>query len=450
MSAPKKLFLIGMNVSGPPPITNVPRPEDNQVVFRLNQRISAEVLQVAGDRVVLSVNGVQIVARLTTPDQAAALVDQKTAHFIVRDVSDQILGLQLQPQPAATPSTAPTPASDLAVRLLNAFDMPVDQANLLLAKPHQQVEGRLATPVWGQTEAQAAAALRQANLPISAGSIALAMGEWLPVVHSLSRLRSTLVELARSNPSDRLGALIRQTLNSLDSLGVDWGAPTDRLAESLRVAVRNFGRSIERQLAELLHQGSSLPEHISSSDSFLLILAQLRRELAYSGRNPLLEEIDRFLDEMRFRLLTNANLETEPYKEHWLKLDIPLALPSPDGHNPQEMRTSNLRIAYRAEEDQQRIDPLKSRLVIQVDIDAEDSMQIDLSIFENQIGAWINSSSHNLEEIARASMPELKTGLEKLGYHLKITRWSVDQPPAIPGDSLHTNKVAFEEVNLGV
>jgi hypothetical protein len=96
-----------MNTVGPAPLSSVLRPEDPSLTFRANQRITAEVIQIAADHVVLEMQGVQIVGRMMSQDQAALLAEKRTAQFIVRGMQGQTPVLQMLTDEEAA-SAAPT------------------------------------------------------------------------------------------------------------------------------------------------------------------------------------------------------------------------------------------------------------------------------------------------------------------------------------------------------
>ena len=68
-------------LSGPTPLTVTPRPEDSPLSLRLNQRVTAQVMEIATDHVTLVMEGVQVVARLTSSEQMAMLNERRTARF---------------------------------------------------------------------------------------------------------------------------------------------------------------------------------------------------------------------------------------------------------------------------------------------------------------------------------------------------------------------------------
>ncbi|HZW05004.1 MAG TPA: hypothetical protein VFF68_13810, partial [Anaerolineaceae bacterium] len=78
-----------MQITGPI-LPNLPPPaENNAFGLRLNQRISAEVIQVSDSKVILAWEGYPIVARLETSEQAIELMAHRWAQFVVTELSDR-------------------------------------------------------------------------------------------------------------------------------------------------------------------------------------------------------------------------------------------------------------------------------------------------------------------------------------------------------------------------
>ena len=83
-----------MNFPGPLTVSPVNMPAGQELNLRAFQRITAEVLQVSGTTAVLSIEGFPVVAQLTSADQAAALIAQRNAQFIVTQLSNQSVTLK--------------------------------------------------------------------------------------------------------------------------------------------------------------------------------------------------------------------------------------------------------------------------------------------------------------------------------------------------------------------
>ena len=72
-----------MNISGPRSVSGVTAPHGQELDLRPFQRVTAQVLSVTGITALLSIEGYPVVAQLASADQAATLLPQQTAHFIV-------------------------------------------------------------------------------------------------------------------------------------------------------------------------------------------------------------------------------------------------------------------------------------------------------------------------------------------------------------------------------
>ncbi len=426
-----------MNVTGPTPIPPV-RPDDPSLALRQNQRFSAEVLQVAGDRVVLSVEGVRFVARLMASDQAAELTERRTAQFVVRDANASTIVLQLAHAEQTPTQTGGLSVQALIPNLLQHAGLPVDEATTNIARallnsgfpvtPELIEEMRNALQqlgAWGANDAQAAAALKALGLPFTAQSLALVLGSLPPLETLVGNLRKQLQALLRSPPSPRLAEMAQQALGILDELVVAWGPSGAALAEKLRQSVALAGASVENHLARLSGKDAAAL-HQAGMQRSLLALALLRRELASGGSAAALESLDQFLDGMRLMQFLNTPPEDAPQRGQWLRLDLPLATPSaPQG----EAQRAQLRVAYRSEGEAARIDPENTRFILRIPLEsgpwAGEALQVDVSVVNRRVGAVITATKDGLHQAAEAELPTLRQALEAMGYSLRSARCEV-------------------------
>jgi hypothetical protein len=414
----------------------VQRPDEAAIASRINQRFAAEVLQVQGDRVVLSVEGVRFVARLMASDQAAALLERRFAQFVVRDANSSTVVLQLlQPEQSAAPAQGAY-LQALIPNLLQHAGLPVETATLAIARALLN-HGLQVTPQnvaelmntlaqmnrWGASEAEVAAALKSLGLPLSAGTLGL-MQESLPSLVSLiSGLREQLRGLVRGRASPQLAEQAQKLLAILESLSVEWGESGEALAEKLRQAIAQLGRPVERELAQALEQKSPNPG-LSAGERSLLALALLRKEMAAEAPQGLLEKLDQLLEGMRRMQFLNSEPASSPLRGQWLRLDLPLA--TPGGGQPGQdpvMQNARLRVAYRGEGDAPGIDPANTRFVVRLVLATGeclgDTLEVDLSVAGKKVGALVTASSEKLQQLAESEMPSLQEGLEGLGYQLR-------------------------------
>jgi hypothetical protein len=416
-------------VPGTQPLGPLQRPDDATLGLRLNQRLTAEVLKIATDHVVLALEGVSVVARLTSPEQAAMLAERRMAQFVVRGFSGQTLTLQLA-DPAGANRPALSQPPDLVAGLLRQSGLPADEATLLIARAlldhglpvtaelvDELAQALAALENWGTKEAQQAAALKAEGLPLTSGALALARaGTTLP--ESLSRLENLLRAFAQSPLPPRLAELAQNALETLSRARLHLSPDRGEIVTQLRELAEVLGRTLEHDLAAL-SKATSLAEQAPHMG--LLGLAQLRGELAaLTGQSPeaaaLAAGLDQFLDAAKLSQLKNVAPTPVPAEGHWLRLTLPL----------DSGQAAYLRVAYRDGEGADRIDPAHTRLVLQLDLEDGRSLEVDLSVVERQVGAWIRASDEALRACAEAELTGLAEGLSSLGFNLKTARCEID------------------------
>ena len=175
-----------MSFPGPAPVSPITPAIGQEIGLRAFQRITAQVLSVTGTTAVLSIEGYPVVAQLTSADQAAALLSQRTAQFIVTELSSQAVTLKFvrneQNLPAINGTVFNGP--ELAARILEQINLPLTGSNLMMArsvlKQHLPVTpqlmnellGALSGGPWGEADAELAAAMPRSG------------GEYFYFVHS--------------------------------------------------------------------------------------------------------------------------------------------------------------------------------------------------------------------------------------------------------------------------
>jgi hypothetical protein len=446
-----------MNVTGPAHIPALSRPDETSLALRLNQRVAAEVLKVAGDRVTLALEGVQVVAQLTSAEQAAALTERRLAHFVVKDLSGPAITLHLL-ENGETPAPPTLTEASLIQHLLKAAGLPEDAATLAVARAlihaglpvaPELVEAlkRLLKALDGkgleqagrlESDVKLAAALKAAGLPVTPEIMNLMrsqqpsalpglLGELQAGLEALLRGLQGGRQAARSAPE--LAELARAALSLINALQIDWEGEPAALAGALRQAARSQGLSIERQLAEAAEGGLD-------PSAGLFCLAQLRSLLAERGSAHLLESVDRLLDHLRGLQFLNAAPETDPKDGGWLKLEAALACSAERAaraENAPRLRCASLRVARSPEGYAHPIDPDRTRLVLSVELEGGEVVQVDLAVAERQVGVQVLASTEALLLRAEAERAALEAGLEKLGYFLKAAQFNLGRPgPADP------------------
>lgn len=425
-----------MNVTGPAPIAIVQRYDNSDLVLRLNQRIAAEVLQVSGDRVVLSVNGVQLVARLTSSDQAAQLLERRMAQFVVRDLTSTMMTLQIVPRGAEGETAAGNQPAGLIQTLLEQANIPVTAANVLIARALvnaglmvnadilEEIQKTLEQiPRWGELEAQIAASLKAAKLPATADTIAL-VRQQIPSLSELIRsLQRQLSRYIASNPPPEILQLAQNSLDWLEALLVKLNPQTDSLAEQIQFAMRYLGRSLEHELSQAFHKLQL--GQTDQLDKDVLGLALLRRELQKNNPSSALgQEIDRFLEGLRIQQFLNSEPDPSSAKGQWLRMVLPVNIGGVANQNSpyaQKLYNAEIKIAYLPDEVPPKIDTSHTRFVVQMELE-QGIIAVDVCIAQKKIGVQVLTSNQKLLQGAEEELDTLKEAVTNLGYQIQSAR----------------------------
>lgn len=430
-----------MLISNPPTIVPNPiqNPGENALFLRVNQHIAGEVIKVENEQVILSIQGVQVVARMTTPEQSASLVERRFAQFIVKDMTGEVLTLQLA-ETAQPPSAAlvSKPDAQLMSKLLGQLGIAEDHANQLIAHAAirtgltitpalvQELQSALAAiPGWEIQHAQAAALLKSLGLSITPGKINLMVNTPSDISGQLQNLIGQFSQLVGSNRlPPQLQNSMQNSLAVLQQAVVDPNQSTNVLAEKIHNAVVLLGKSVENELLDTTHLNARLPL-ANGLERGLMVLSRLRNELVAQGMNRLAGSIDQFNDSIRLMHLMNSSGSEGPSSNSWIRLEIPVNIP---GHIQQLIPGQNeepnvkLRIARDPDADHLKVNPHYTRLVIRMDINNDDVIEVDLSVVDRAAGLSISTSNAQLTKIARTELPKLCDDLQQSGYDTKISQ----------------------------
>lgn len=200
-----------MNISGPLSVSAVTARQHQELDLRRFQRVTAQVLSVTGTTALLTIEGYPVVAQLASADQAATLLPQQTAQFIVTGRTSEKITLKVirDDQPQASLARPVLQGPEVAIRLPEGQNIPVTTNHLIIAravlKRHLPVTPLLLNELsetlsaygsWGSQEAELAAALKAASLPLNAQSLAPASRQAAQIGDSLARLIAKLTEMA--------------------------------------------------------------------------------------------------------------------------------------------------------------------------------------------------------------------------------------------------------------
>lgn len=430
-----------MNISGANSVRFVETPLTSQPAeFRVNQRISAEILRVSGDQVTMVVHGQQVVGRVMGGDQALLLANQRHALFLVKGMVDGVLQLQLI-RPNVAASTVANQWTILAQNLLLVNGLPLNAATLnigrallsaglpitpeLLANMQNALAG---IANWGQAEADVAASLLSNGLPLSAGTLSLALQQLPSLTESLERLQTQLAQLLKTSLPAETRALAERVMVSLQSASVNWSLSPAEIMTQLSRAVSVLGKSLESQLMQFLQESGELPDDADAA-SGMLAFALLRRELAKTGNTDLVRELDRFMDNLRQMQLLNSARNTDPTNPPWLMMH--LLLNAGSLKDLTDMQNALLKIAYRADEEGNSIDADNNRIVLSINLEDGSVIQVDLSMVEKRVGAWMTVPDEEWQRLVEEELPDFEQRLEQLGYHMQFLRCEVKPPAAV-------------------
>lgn len=438
-----------MDLSGPRAINSINALSKPELGLRLFQRVTAQVLDVTGTTAVLSVEGIPIVAQLTSTDQAATLLTQHAAQFVVIQLTNQkvtlrMIGNDVQEISSGPPSSSGT---ELAIRVLEENNLPVTDQTLVLArailKQHLPVTKDLLNELihaldnygnWEMTQADIAAALKAADLPVSAQSIDLASRRPRKVGDSVSQILKLIKDMAGQNLPAQILEQLNDNLQLLSGSVLDGTEEVDALVKQLRSMLETMGRSQENVLLAQSQNADSNPAETS-----LLDLARLGQMLKQAGRNEGAETIRNFLEDIRSQQFLNS-------KSDWLAINFPLQNTKTD----QEFSSARIRVARESQTRSGKINPSSTRFILQVDIDSNETVEVDLSIGGQQVRTSVTTTSPVLCQQAADELPSLDQALQNLGFMLQDAKVSVGEPQQFKSLNVMPNSVPVMAVDIEI
>jgi hypothetical protein len=453
-----------LNITGPIQSNLQPIQDNIEQFLKVNQRIAGEVLHVSNEQVVLAVNGVQIVAKMTSSEQLAMLMDRRYAFFVVKDISNSQVTLQLinNPQTNTAVQKPAISSTSIGQAILEQLGIKVDQSNLTIVQSALD-QGLKVTPEllneikqvleplskWGSKDAQLAAAIKSAGLPLSTGSLKLAQNAVKEIkTHFLAVYEQLEVEISRPGISQQAYQSLRNVQIALKDAIIQGNSTIENIEQNIFGSIRNLGSSLENNIGKVVQPGfeneiakalqpgikNGLTKPIqlegqelqnSKMSGVLFTLANLRHELGPANSGRLTTAIDNFIEGMRWMHFVNAEPDHPLPKGQWTQLDLPITFSFQTVNHLQRNLVHDLQIRVAHDNDEQTansINPDYTRLVIQVDLDQEEMIKVDLSIVANLIGAEITASSETICLRASEELDEFQTGLSNLGFTLKTSK----------------------------
>ncbi len=423
-----------MNVTGPLQVTPQPTTPGFELSLKVNQRVSGEILQVSGTQAVISVEGIPVVARLASAQQGLDLSVQKRAHFIVTEVSGQSVTLKLVgPGQSEAPLVGQViPERDLATRLLDQIGLPINAETLTLTRAaisqHLVVTPELLQELqaalsglenWNNSQAELAAALKAAGMPLSAASSQVALESMTPlstaITHLADQLQTAL--MADNTPAD-VKALITNALGLLEAASPDWSGLPAQLEQQLKQTVTTFGRSFENGVLKADANSGQ-----DSSINPLLSFVHLQTDLAQAGQKDLSDAVAHFINQAHAAQFLNVHPDPTPGSGAWTQLSFMLHAPGAQGQKA--TYPARLRIARRPSPRKAGIDPGYTHLSVQVEVEPSQYVQVDLSLAGKQLRAVVTAPDPVWGQEARTEMPGLEQALDDLGYSVHDTQVNI-------------------------
>lgn len=428
-----------MNIQAPLPLNQTPNSAQPEGGLRLFQRVTADILQINGTQAVISIDGHPIVARLVSQQEAAQLAGKKVAQFIVTAMDQEAITLKIfnPPQPSAPGSGVGLPVQEMALRILQEYGLPVRPDWLLLARAAlaqhleinpenlQKMLAALGGGSWGQAEADMAAAMLAAGLPLNEETLALALRARSTYLQALMQLFTSLQAAQSNSALTAEQTRLLQTLQNLfQHLLLPVGTDVQTLASRIRAAVRFGGRSLENILLAEGGTADGLTNPLGWLEAVRL-LSQLRQH----GLGEVADQVQRFMDQARMNGLLNLPPQVPPGQGVWAEARMLMANPS-GGDQP--LLPVRLRLARREMGSSSQIDPSHTTLNIQVEVQPNRVFQVTLSVVGRQMRLIVTAPDAQWLSETRSEIPSLEEALWQMGYQLQDSRVEVGQVDFMP------------------
>lgn len=427
------------------PIGNSPNLESG---LRAYQRVTAQIVSVTGTTAILEIDGQPVVAQLTSQEQSAALTSRQTAHFLVTQLTDDVVTLKLVDNESTKSLQLNSNQPELAVRLLEQFNLPMTVGNLLIARAmlkqhlpvtpetvHELLRAFPNTDGINEADADLAAAMKSAGLPVTAETLGLGSRTPAQTSEALSRLMASLSRAASQGLPEEVMQQLKSAMQGLRALVVDSGSENSQLADQLKAAVEALGRSLENILLQ-----NPIPEH------GLMSLVKLQQLLEGTGKPDTAKAIQDFLNDLRLNQFMNAKPESSPRGSEWTMFGF--ALQNMPQQSEKEFSSARLRIAH--EGGTGTINPQSTRLILQVDVRSDETVEVDLSLAGKQIRASVTTPDSSWREEAENEMPSLVEALSQLGYALNHVQVQTGSPQSFGRIQPSTDLPPLLTVNIEV
>jgi hypothetical protein len=319
------------------------------------------------------------------------------------------------------------------VRLLEQQNIPITANHLIIAravlKKHLPVTPLLLNDIsevlsvfgtWGSKEAELAAGLKAVGLPLSPQSLELASRQAAQMGDSMARLMAKLTDMVAQDLPEELQRQLDSNLQLLNSLMLEADGKPSQLAQQLKAVIDMLGRSLENVVQEQIQDPGALAEHN------LVPLVRLQQSFEQAGKNELAYMISDFLKDLQQNQFLNVRPDRAPGQGEWS--EIRLAIKGLQQNAEEKFSSARLRIAREPDGGSSKINPAYTRLIFQVDLNPNETVEVDLSVVDKQIKTMVTAPDVSWCQQAQEELPELEQALKSLGFTLKDARVDVGKP----------------------
>ncbi len=124
-------------------------------------------------------------------------------------------------------------------------------------------------------------------------------------------------------------------------------------------------------------------------------------------------------------------------QNEWIRVEIPVHFPvQTNPPREDDLVPARLRIARENRDENGKIDPSYTRVVLQMEISEDQLMEVDLSVVSRKIGLKITTPDEVARQAALAELDALITDFSELGFE---TRYShIDTGAVVASDEIST------------
>lgn len=424
-----------MSFPGPFPVSQTTPSSSQDLTLRLNDRITAHVMEVTPTQAVLDFKGYPVVARLTSKDQASELLSRKSADFVISQVSpDQITLKIITNKETAEVSPIQVEMGDWAEKISTSLglegtneEIKLIQSALFSRLPitkelvSQILDTIKQSGIDVENGIDLAIQLKAAGLPVTASSLQLASQfSEINIGDSFQDLLKNLQEIFhRQDNSPKIEDHLQTAIKALLNMTPDINSGDEKISESLQKLFQFLTKPYEKILSDQLEGNAS------SKNSFTLLnLVQLEKDLRQAGDSRVADSIGRFLDQVRQIQFQNIKPEEALGKGQWNEICF---FVQNNGEKSSQPSNAKIRISYRQDKRPPRIDPDFTNLMLQVDLEPGKEVALNLSLYQKKVNAEILASDEKIKEIFDESVSEFNQLLEQMGYSVVATRVHMKQ-----------------------